>query len=154
MAWRNYVIIFGLAQVKFLFAASIAYATMAQLSFFEIFIPIVLGALFCFNVVFFLSNKIMLFAHQNRVRRNTKSNKKPKKIFSKKNKWIIKIKRSKKGFFLICLLAPLFLSIPIGTIVVAKFYGDRPKAYYFVTTLLIATSFLLTFINDLVFNLF
>ena len=77
-----------------------------------------------------------------------------KKFFQKKNKWIIKIKRSKKGFFLICLLAPLFLSIPIGTIVVAKFYGDRPKAYYFVTTLLIATSFLLTFINDLVFNLF
>jgi hypothetical protein len=154
MAWRNYFIIFGLAQVKFLFAASIAYATMDDLSFLEIFIPTVLGALFCFNLVFLLSNRIMQYAHKKRVKKNAISDRKPKKIFSKKNKLIIKLKRSNKGFFFICLLAPLFLSIPIGTIIVAKFYGDRPSAYYFVSILLIFTSFLLTFINDFIFNLF
>ena len=48
-----------------------------------------------------------------------------------------KLKRSNMGFLLICLLAPLFLSVPIGTIVVAKFYGDRPLSYYLVSILLV-----------------
>ena len=72
-------------------------------------------------------------------------------IFTKKNKLIIKIKRSNNGFILICVLAPLFLSIPIGTIVVAKFYGNRPRAYVLVCFTLIVVSFLLTYFNFLNF---
>jgi hypothetical protein len=154
MAWKNYFIIFGLAQVKFLFAASIAFAAMPELSFLEIFIPTAIGALFCFNIIFFLSKRIMLFSQKRRIYRNLNSGKPPKKIFTKKNKWIVNIKRSDRGFLLICLLAPLFLSIPIGTIVVAKFYGDRPISYYFVSILLVCTSFLLTFLNDYFFGFF
>lgn len=154
MAWRNYLIIFGLAQVKFLFAPSIAFATMPNLSFLEIFICTLLGALFCFNLVFFLSKRIMEYAHRKRVLRNLSSDRKAKKIFTKKNKWIVKLKRSKGGFLLICLLAPLFLSIPIGTVVVAKFYGNRPLSYYLVSILLVFTSFLLTALNNSLFLFF
>tara|TARA_B110000495_G_C22544479_1_gene329918 strand:- start:3 stop:467 length:465 start_codon:yes stop_codon:yes gene_type:complete len=154
MAWNNYLIIFGLAQVKFLFAPSIAYATMPELSFLEIFISTTIGALFCFNLVFFLSKKIMVLSHKRRVYRNLNSGSSPKKIFTKRNKWIVKIKLSDRGFLLICFLAPLFLSIPIGTIIVAKFYGERPISYYFVSILLIFTSFLLTFLNNYLFGFF
>ena len=154
MAWKNYLIIFGLAQVKFLFAPSIAYATMPELTFLEIFISTTIGALFCFNLMFFLSKRIMDFSHKRRVKRNLSSTHKRKKVFTRKNKLIVKLKRSQKGFLLICMLGPLFLSIPIGTIVVAKFYGDRSLSYYLVSVLLVFTAFLLTVLNNSLFLLF
>ena len=37
------------------------------------------------------------------------------------------MKQSKIGFFLVCTLAPLFLSIPIGTVVTVKFLVKTKK---------------------------
>ena len=145
MSWYPYILIFFFAQIKFLFTPLAAYIKWPELSFLEIFISTVIGALFCFNVVYFLAKRIMTFFHKRRVARNLDPNKKNKKVFTWKNKWIVKVKRSDKGFYLICLFAPLFLSIPIGTIVVAKFYGQRSISYYLVSVLLVVTSFLLTY---------
>ena len=153
MPWNKYLIVFGLAQVKFLFTPSIAYASMPNLSFWEIFICTTIGALFCFNLTFFLSKRIMDFSQKRRIKKKLQS-KKTNKVFTIKNKWIVKLKRSNMGFLLICLLAPLFLSVPIGTIVVAKFYGDRPLSYYLVSILLVCTAFVLTFLNNSIFQLF
>ena len=44
------------------------------------------------------------------------------------NRFIVKLK-SKLGIIGISFWAPFFLSIPIGAIVVAKFYGKEKKTY-------------------------
>ena len=90
----------------------------------------------------------MIFYQKRRIARNLDPNKKNKKVFTWKNKWIVKIKLSDKGFYIICFLAPLFLTIPVGTVVVAKFYKDRSISYYLVSVLLVITSFLLTYLNE------
>ncbi len=154
MSWGTFFYIFFLTHVKFLFAPTIATTTIKGLSFFEIFLPTALGALFCFNIFFFTSRKIMNWAHEKRVKSYRENKKKVKKSFTKKNKLLVKIKQSKGGFVIICVLAPLFLSIPIGTIVVSKFYGKRKRAYALVSVSLIVVSFLLTYLNDKIFNLF
>ena len=53
---------------------------------------------------------------------------KPKKNFTRMNKFIVKIKRS-VGQVGVCFWAPFFLSIPIGSIISAKFYGHSKKTY-------------------------
>ena len=150
MNWGIYIYVFFLAHIKFLFAASIAEAT-TSLSFIEILLSTTFGALFCFNVCFYFANKIF---HQSE---NIKwlslfKSKKQKKNFKKRNRWIIKIKSSNGGFYFLCVLAPLFLSIPIGTFVVAKFYGKSKLTYPFVSIVLVFTSFLLAFLNHFIFN--
>ena len=49
---------------------------------------------------------------------------KGKRKFNKPNRFVVKIKR-KLGIIGLSFWAPFFLSIPIGSIVVAKFYGKR-----------------------------
>ena len=44
------------------------------------------------------------------------------------NKFIVKLKRS-IGIVGISFWAPFFLSIPVGSIVTAKFYGDDKRTY-------------------------
>ncbi len=147
-----YLYVFFLAHVKFLFAASIAEST-TDLSFVEILLCTSTGAIFCFNLFFWISKKIMRRAHEKRINDFNKKGK-LKKNFNKRNKWIIKVKRSNMGFVLICTLAPLLLSIPIGTMVVVKFYGNRPRAYALVSVTLLIVAFLLTYLNDFLFSLF
>ena len=53
---------------------------------------------------------------------------KNKKKFTKINKLIVKIKRS-IGIIGISFYAPLLLSIPVGSIIVAKFYGNEKKTF-------------------------
>jgi len=150
MKWGLYIYVFFLAHIKFLFAASIAEAT-TNLSFIEILISTTLGALFCFNICFFVGNKIF---HQSSAKNQSAFNfrKKKKKNFKKRNRWIIKIKNSKGGFYLLSALAPLFLSIPIGTFVVSKFYGRQNITYFYVSGVLVFTSILLAYFNHFIFE--
>ena len=150
MKWGVYIYVFFLAHIKFLFAASIAEAT-TNLSFAEILISTTFGALFCFNVCFYIANKIF---HQSRPKNRSSFSfiKKKKNNFKKRNRWIIKIKNSKGGFYLLSAFAPLFLSIPIGTFVVVKFYGRRNITYFYVSVVLIFTSILLSYFNHFIFN--
>jgi hypothetical protein len=53
---------------------------------------------------------------------------KHKKKFTPTNKKIIRLKKS-LGVFGITFLAPLLLSIPVGTIIVAKFFGKQRFTY-------------------------
>ena len=57
ISWSLYIYVFFLAHVKFLFAASIAEAT-TNLNFTEILVSSTLGAVFCFNVFFFIAKSI------------------------------------------------------------------------------------------------
>ena len=142
--------VFLLAHVKFLVTATIALATYPQLSVDEIFIASSLGAISCFNIFYFISQKIY-FGDSYK----TKSSKaKKSKTFKKRNRILIKMKQSKIGFFLVCTLAPLFLSIPIGTVVTVKFFVEYKKTYWYVSILLIIMSFLLAYLNDSIFQFF
>lgn len=150
MSWIAMLYVFLLAHVKFLVTATIALATYPQLSVDEIFIASSLGAISCFNIFYFISQKIY-FGDSNK----TKSSKaKKSKTFKKRNRILIKMKQSKIGFILVCTLAPLFLSIPIGTVVTVKFFGDDKKTYWYVSILLIIMSFLLAYLNDSIFQFF
>ena len=152
MSWVTYLYVFFLAHIKFLFAASIAEST-TDLTFIEILLCTSIGAIFCFNLFFWISKKIMIVAHEKRIIAFKKKGK-TKKNFTKRNKWIIKIKQSNMGFVLICTLGPLLLSIPIGTMLVVKFYGNRPRAYALVTITLLIVAYLLTYLNDFLFSFF
>ena len=95
--------VFLLAHVKFLVTATIALATYPQLSVDEIFIASSLGAISCFNIFYFISQKIYFLAIKQKVQKAKKS-----KTFKKRNRILIKMKQSKIHFFLVCTLAPLF----------------------------------------------
>ena len=110
MSWIALLYVFLLAHVKFLVTATIALATYPQLSVDEIFIASSLGAISCFNIFYFISKKI--YFGENKQSKITKTKK--SKTFKKRNRILIKMKQSKIGFLLVCTLAPLFLSIPIG----------------------------------------
>jgi len=150
MSWIALLYVFLLAHVKFLVTATIALATYPQLSVDEIFISSSLGAISCFNIFYFISQKF--YFADNKQSKNTKAKK--SKTFKKRNRILIKMKQSKIGFLLVCTLAPLFLSIPIGTVVVVKFFGDNKKTYWYVSILLIIMAFLLAYLNDSIFQFF
>ncbi len=151
MNWLAYLYVFSLSHVKFLFAATIAQATYSNLSVMEIFIASALGAISCFNIFYFISHKYY-FGRTNKKSKVVKNKK--TKNFKKRNRILIKMKRSKIGFILVCTLAPLFLSIPIGTVIVVKFFGSRKITYLYVSVLLIIMSFLLAYLNESIFQLF
>ena len=58
MSWIAFFYVFLLAHVKFLVTATIALATYPQLSVDEIFIASSLGAISCFNIFYFITQKI------------------------------------------------------------------------------------------------
>ena len=53
---------------------------------------------------------------------------KAKKKFTRFNKFIVKLKR-RFGIYGIAFYAPLFLSVPLGSIVTAKFYGKEKRTF-------------------------
>lgn len=149
MNWGVYVYVFFLAHIKFLFAASIAEAT-TNLSFLEILISSTSGALFCFNVSFFAGK--FIFFKNNTHSKSWGFFKNNKKSIKKRNRIIIGLKNSKLGYISICFLAPLFLTIPIGTFIVVKFYGSRKLTYWIVSFFLIFLSCFLSFLNHFIFH--
>jgi hypothetical protein len=147
-----YGLAFLISTVKFFFAASLMGAS--ALSPLDIAISTGLGALCSFNVFYWSSSYLMNKAKDRKTRKNKPPLLKQKAIFTKMNKYIIRAKMSKSGFWLICTLAPLFLSIPLGSILVAKFYRDTKLAYPLVMVSLVAFAFILAYFNKILFALF
>jgi hypothetical protein len=155
-----YGLAFLISTVKFLFAASIVGAS--ALTPLEIALATGLGALCSFNIIYWTSSYFMNKAKDRKERKalaGIPPNKrieavKKKPVFTKMNKYIIRAKLSKSGFWLICILAPLFLSIPIGSILVAKFYRNTKLAYPLANISIIAFAFILAYFNKAIFSLF
>jgi hypothetical protein len=53
-----------------------------------------------------------------------KHGRKQKRIFTKRNRWFVKIK-TKYGLFGIVVLSPVLLSIPLGSFLTVKYYGMK-----------------------------
>ena len=147
-----YGLAFLLGTVKFLFAASVVSTT--SLSPLEIAISTGLGAIFSFNIFYWSSGYFMRVAKEKQIRAIHNGTFQKKNAFTKINKLMVKAKKSKSGFWLICIFAPLLLSIPVGSIIVAKFYRQQPLTYPVVMISLSILAFLLAFLNEAIFALF
>lgn len=131
---------------KFMFAPLTGAA--AGLSFWETFIICTLGGFVSASIFYFGSNYFMQLSVKRNVRRILKAQQKgkiisPKKKFTKLNRRIISFKQTIGTYFL-CWALPLFLSIPIGTIIVAKFYKHYRKTFPLIIMFLILDCFLIT----------
>ena len=131
MLWGKYIGFFGFSMITFLFTPF--GGPKAGLSFIETYIVCVAGALLSAAIFFFSSEFFLIRAHKKRKELILKSLEtgiplKQKKKFTKTNKLIVRIKH-KLGIIGVAFYAPLFLSIPIGTIITAKFYGKEKRTF-------------------------
>lgn len=103
------------------------------LTFLETYITCVAGAIFGSAVFYYSASYFMRRAKEKRERKLKEQLAKglpiaQKKKFTRMNKLVIRMKRS-IGIIGISFWAPFFLSIPLGSIIAAKFYGENKKTY-------------------------
>ncbi len=151
MVWAKITSLFFLATFKFLFAPYVG--MKMDLNYVETFFICISGATLSSAVFYFSSEYFMKRA---RIKRREKREnalrmgmefKEPKK-FTRVNKAIIWLKR-KLGIYGICFYVPLFLSIPIGSIIVAKFYGRLKKTFPLILLGICLNGFILTALSYL-----
>ena len=105
----------------------------AGLSFIETFLSCLIGAYFSVTLFYFTSNYFMIQAQKRFSRRKELAIKrgklhKIKKTFTKSNRRVIKFKLIFSRW-MTCWLFPLFLSLPLGTIITAKFYKHQKNTF-------------------------
>ena len=136
---------------KFMFAPLLGFAS--GFTFLETYISCMIGALISSSIFYFGSNYFMQKSLERRVKRNKKreakgKSSKTKKIFTKTNRTIVKIKKS-IGIYGACYLFPFFLSIPLGSIITAKFYKHQKKTYFLIILFLSINCLLVTSVTYL-----
>lgn len=75
---------------------------------------------------YYLSSGIMLLISKMTSKMSGKSAPKKKRVFTWKNKMIVKVKRD-YGLIGLAAITPIFLSIPLGTFLAARFFQDQKK---------------------------
>lgn len=131
MNWAILSGFFLLSTIKFMFTPLGGPA--AGLTFFETYFSCVAGGSFGAGVFFFSGN---YFINRAEAKYHAQKEKffldgtpyKVKKRFTKMNRFIIKL-RLKLGIVGISFFIPFLLSVPIGSIITAKFYGDDRRTY-------------------------
>lgn len=145
MSW-SVVSLFLLSTFKFMFTPF--GGPGLGLSFFETYFSCVSGgivsaAFFYFSAEYFMHRARRKRILQAKAQHGHTKTKKQKKTFTKLNKTVVKIKRN-IGIVGISFWVPFFLSIPLGSIVVAKFYGDQKKTFPLVVLGLCINGFITT----------
>ena len=130
--------VFIMGTFKYLFSHWFAFGLTVgfddvEPSFVSVFIPTISGAIVSMAFFYFLSDFLMEQAAKKRHKRYHEALDsgipiKVKKKFTKTNKFLVKIK-SKLGIYAFTFLVPLFLSIPLGSVLCAKFYGHKKKTF-------------------------
>ncbi len=151
MNWGAYLFLAGFSTIKFMFApvAGLGF----HLSFLETYLSCVAGAIITACVFYFGATYFMKRAHEKRVQKYLQSLElgvplKQKRSFTRVNKGIVRVKRS-IGIFGIAMWAPFFLSVPIGSIVTAKFFGKRKITFFIILTGIFFNGFVSTLITYL-----
>lgn len=142
-----YLFIFILGTFKYMFSA--VPGVVAGVPFFNNFITLTIGGLVSFNFFYFMYSKLIKNALKKKKIKIEAGTYVPKKVFTKKNKIITIVKRSKLGFWAITIIGPMVLSIPLGAIIIAKFYRHRKLAYWNTTFSIILFGAIFTFITEL-----
>ena len=152
MNWLAYLSLAGLSSIKFMFAPVLG--LNLRLSFLETYLSCVAGAIITAIVFYFGANYFMRRAHEKRVEKYRKSVEsgnpiKRKKNFTRVNKAVVRVKKS-IGIVGIAMWAPFFLSVPIGSIVTAKFFRKRKITF----VIILCGIFLNGFVSTLITYLF
>lgn len=131
MKWGGLTTVFLLATIKFMVAP--LPGQRLHLSFLETYLASCAGGIVGAAIFYFAAEFFLKWSHDKKVAKQEAALAQGitlpvKKKFTKLNKFIVRIKM-KLGFIGICFWAPFFMSIPIGAIVVAKFYGKRKMTF-------------------------
>jgi hypothetical protein len=121
--------IFFLSTVKFMFAPGAA--ALAGFSLLQTILITSLGGMTGITVFYYFGRFIITKTESMLRQRHMV----PKKVFTRRNKLIVKIK-GKYGLIGLLVLTPSLLSIPIGSVVAAKFFYHYKLTY---PLLLVAT---------------
>jgi len=131
-----------LSAIKFFLAIPYSYAI--GLSYYEALISTCTGGILGFYFFYYLSGVILNFLVKKGVlKRPKKKRKQNKKIFSKKNKLIVKTKLS-YGLIGLVILTPIILSIPIGAFILRKYYKNNKLAIPLMCSSIILCGFITT----------
>lgn len=131
MRWGLYLSLFGFSMIKFMFAPFTG--PPLKLNFFETYFSCISGAAFAALIFYFSSEFFMIRAHkkrkeQLRISRETGVPMKTKKKFTWFNKSIVRLKH-RFGIYIIAFFVPFFFSVPVGSIITAKFYGKEKRTF-------------------------
>jgi hypothetical protein len=97
----------------------------------------------CGSIVFgFLSEEIVIL-YEKFMCKFFPNRKKPK-VFTKMNRFLVRVKKY-FGITGIAICAPLFLSIPLGSFVAIRFFGDRHKTILYMSIASIGWTVILYF---------
>ncbi len=127
----GYITGFSFGTFKFLIAAGLTRSFHSGMGWGDLAISTFIGAAISFTFFYYASGFFMERAKRKRDEKLKAGTLKEKKKFSRVNKAIVALKLSPFGFFAIISLCPIFLSVPIGSIVVAKFYRHSKQTYWF-----------------------
>lgn len=141
---------FLMGTVKFMFAATSMMAF--SVSYWEVVFATFLGAFVSFNIFFFFSGLLMERAKEKKLEKIKNGTLKAKKQFSRMNKFIVKMKLSSFGYFVLVIVGPMVLSIPIGSIIIAKFYRRIKFTYWLELVSLFIWANLFTLANLYIFG--
>jgi len=127
MQWVALSTVFFTAMVKFMFSPALGPAM--KLSYIETYIANAAGAIVSMTIFYFAAEFFLKRSHKKKVEKYRMAvaagiDVVPVKSFTKRNKTIIRLK-NRIGIVPFCFWAPFLLSIPIGTIITAKFFGKR-----------------------------
>jgi len=148
MNWTGYLTLATLATIKFMFSAIPGPAL--GLNYAETVISIFIGAVIS-GAFFFFSAEYFMQRAQNKRRRllqealNKGETIAQKRVFSRMNKGVVRLKL-RFGKIGICFWAPFLLSVPIGSIIVAKFYGKYSFTFLYVIIGMLINSLITSFI--------
>jgi hypothetical protein len=126
------------------------------LTFFETYLACVSGGVFAACIFYFSANYFMHRAHKKRqqVLHDHLEKGIPMKVkrkFTRVNKGIVKVKMT-LGIYGTALWAPLFLSVPLGSIISAKFFGDDKRTFPLIILGMFINGFITTGIAYLFFG--
>jgi hypothetical protein len=120
------------------------------LNYVETVISIFVGAVISAAFFFFSAEYFMQRAQKKRIKLIQEANKNgetiaQKRVFSRMNKGVVRLKL-RFGKIGICFWAPFLLSVPVGSIIVAKFYGKYSFTFLYVILGMLINSLLTSFI--------
>lgn len=81
-------------------------------------------------VFMFLSELLLSIWHRFARAMGWRKSKRPKKVFSKKNRRLVRIK-SRFGLPGIAFLTPVLLSIPVGTFLATRYFKNKKKVFLY-----------------------
>lgn len=138
MNWTGFWSVFLLATFKFMFAPF--GGVPFELNFLETFLSAFLGGSISSCLFYYSANYFL-----------KKTKKEGAKTHTKTNKLIVKLKRN-AGKIGVCFWAPFFLSIPVGSIITAKFYGKYKSTFLLVLVGMALNALIMTTLAYVVFG--